>query len=357
VGASGFDAGGVIATHDYKRKEHTMAGIPKNAIAVSEDALDPEQFIGRLAMSTLPDREVKGSKLLRSWATHGLDVGALPEARQPVHIFQTACSSVKQKRASNGQGNRMQITADEVADNGTCDYQIGVKVWDVANKVIEYRRDMLVTFDKRTSQITTDSDDADPRLRAIEQQIRDHFDANARTVPGQKVRNAVRATLLSLGAQNVRRKAGGVYFVPTTYKRTRNGKVETHPTKPILDGLHNVLADLYGDDADFHIIPLANAEGEREMVRRHFVINAKERAEELSMRAVKRLREGSGKRGVRSDLMANLWNERRALLMAVEQFEQLVNVEQKDLAANLRDLDESLMKLQEFADKEAADKP
>jgi hypothetical protein len=331
-----------------------MARIPKNVVAVSEGALDPDQFLGRLTLFTLPDQEVKGSQLLRSWAKHGLDVDALPEARQPVHIFQTACSSVKRRRATSGAGDRMQVTADEVADNGTCDYQIGVKVWDVANKVIEYRRDMLVTFDKRTSQITTDSDGSDPRLREIEQAIRDHFDANAKTVPGQKVRNAVRATLLSLGAQNVRRKAGGVYFVPATYVRTRNGIGETVPTKPVLDGLHDVLADLYGDDADFHIIPLANADGEREMVRRHFVINANERAAALSLRAINRLREGSGKRAVRSDLMANLWNERRELLMAVEQFEELVSVEQKDLAANLRDLDASLRKLQEFADAEAA---
>jgi hypothetical protein len=238
-----------------------MARIPQNVIAVSEDALDPDLFLGRLALYTLPDQEVPGSKLLRSWAGHGLDPDILPEARQPVHIFQSACASVKRRRVptSVGSGDRMQITADEVADNGTCDYQIGVKVWDIANKVIEYRRDML--------------------------------------------------------------------------------------------------ADLYGDDADFHIIPLANADGEREMVRRHFVINANERAAQLSMRAINRLREGSGKRSVRSDLMTNLWNERRELLMAVDQFHDLVEIEQKDLQANLRELDESLMKLQDFADKEAADKP
>jgi hypothetical protein len=330
-----------------------MARIPKNVVAVSEDALDPDQFLGRLTMFTLPDKEVSGGKLLRSWASHGLDPDILPEARQPVHIFQSACASVKRKRATNGSGDRMQITADEVDDNGTCDYQIGVKVWDVANKLIEYRRDMLVTFDKATNIITVDDVSGDPRMRAIEQQIRDHFDANAKTVPGQKVRNAVRATLHSIGAQNVRRKAGGVYFVPATYMRTFNGVTDACPTKPLLDGMRDVLADLYGDDADFHIIPLANAEGEREMVRRHFVINANDRASELSMKAINRLRAGSGKRAVRSDLMANLWNERRELLMAVDQFHDLVEIEQKDLQANLRELDESLMKLQEFADKEA----
>jgi hypothetical protein len=330
-----------------------MAGIPKNAVAVSEGALDPDHYLGRLTLYTLPDQEVRGSKLLRSWAKHGLDVDALPEARQPVHIFQTACSSVKRRRATNGTGDRMQITADEVADNGTCDYQIGVKVWDVANKVIEYKRDMLVTFDKHTAQITTDHDGSDPRLSAVEQAIRDHFDANEKTVPGQKVRNAVRATLLSLGGQNVRRKAGGVYFVPSTYMSTRNGRAETLPTKPVLDGLQNVLADLYGGDADFHIVPFANAEGEREMVRKHFVLNANERAEALSLRAINRLREGAGKRAVRSDLMANLWNERRELLLAVDQFHDLVSIEEKDLKKNLDELDESMRKLQEFADAEA----
>lgn len=329
-----------------------MARMPQNVIAVSEGALDPDQFLGRLTLFTLPDQEVSGGKLLRSWAKHGLDVDTLPDARQPVHIFQTACASVKRRRATNGDGDRMQITADEVADNGTCDYQIGVKVWDVANKVIEYRRDMLVTFDKQTSQITTDSDGTDPRLRAVEQQIRDHFDHNAKTVPGQKVRNAVRTTLLSLGAQNVRRKAGGVYFVPATYTRTHNSQRETHPTKPILDGLHNVLADMYAETADFHIIPLANAEGEREMVRRHFVLNANEELATINVQIINRLREGKGKRAVRSDYMANLYKKRREILMAIEQFTKLVDVEQKDIAANVRDLDDSLARLEKLRDEE-----
>lgn len=329
-----------------------MAGIPKNAVAVSEGALDPDQFLGRLTLCTIPDREVKGSTLLRSWAKHGLDVNDLPEARQPVHIFQTACASVKQRRAHNTGGERMAITADEVADNSTCDYQIGVKVWDVANKVIEYQRDMRVTFDKNTNAITVDDFSHEPRLRAIEDAIRSHFDANAKTVPGQKVRNAVRQTLLRLGAQNVRRKAGGVYFVPTTYLVTVNGRGETHPTKPILDGLQGVLGDLYNGDADFHVIPFANAEGEREMVRKHFVINANERAAQLSMKAINRVREGSGKRSVRSDLLANMENERRELLFAVDQFKELVSVEQSDLEVTLRELDESMRKLREFADNE-----
>lgn len=321
-----------------------------NAIAVSPDAdLDPQHFLGRLTMFTMPDEERNGAKVVRAWAKHGLDVDDLPEARQPVHVFQSACASVKARRSVDAAGRRTEITADEVHNNGGgCIYQITVKVWDRTNDVIEYEKALRVTFDKQTSLISFDQlEGSDPRLASIESAIQAHFDANAKTLPGQKIRNAIRHTLIKIGAQNLRRKAGGVYFVPTEWRP--NGTME--PTKPVLDGLEAVLTDLYGDRADFYAIPLANSEGEQEMVRKHFTLNVQEKSQELMLKALQRVQGGRGERGVRSDFITNLYGERRRLAHAINQFDQLVSLEQTEIEQNIADLDEALGKLQELADE------
>lgn len=333
-----------------------MAGsrtLPRSAVAVGEE-LDEDLILGRLATYTLPDDPRSGTKLLRSWAKHGLDVDDLPEARQPVHVFQSACASVRERDRRNGGGRRTQINADEVENTtARCSYVIGVKVWDLANRSIEYDRGMRVCFDKHTSEITVEPLDGwDDKLRSVEGSIREDFEANAKTVPGQKIRNAVRAQVLKIGGQNLRRKAGGLYFVPKEYTDGDRAK----PTLPVLEGLAGVLADLYGEDADFYMIRMAGDEGERAMVRKHFVINANSQASELAAKAINRVRAGKGQRAVREELVTNLWNERRKLMGAVEQYRELVGLEMQDIEGNLRDLDDALAQLQEFADGTRADK-
>lgn len=325
----------------------------RKILAASEsDDLDPKLFLGRLAFYTLPDEERNGAKLVRAWAKHGLDLDDLPEARQPVHVFQSACASVKSRRATNGNDDRIEVVTDEVHNNGgskgTCIYQITVKVWDQANRVIEHEKAIRATFDKGKSEISFDHlGYKDPRLAEIEKAIRKNFDANAKTVPGQKIRNAIRTTLLKLGAQNMRRKAGGVYFVPVAWQP--NGHAEL--TKPTLDGLRAMLKDLYGADADFYTIPVVNDEGAQEMVAKQFTLNVREKTQELMVKALSRVRKGKTERAVREEMVANLYAERRRIAGAVQQFEKLVELEKGDIEANLRDLDEALTKLSDFAEE------
>jgi hypothetical protein len=317
--------------------------------AAANVEIPDEHLLGWLATYTLPDEERSGAKVMRVWAQRGLDVDDLPPMRQPFHVFQSACASVNENRPANG-GQKVQIRADEIENNGACRYQITVKVWDQANKLIEHEKAMRVSFNKDTHAIDVDRlGYNDPRLAEIEDRIRNHYDANTATVPGQKIRNAVRDTVIDIGGQNVRRKAGGLYFVPK-HAIARNGSITGNvPTRVTLDALANVLRDLYGDRADFYVIPLANQEGMRDMVRKHFTINANEKARELCEKAVQRVRQGKG-RGVRAELVTNLINERRRLGGAANQFVELVNVEQDDLKANMRDLDKAIAELQELAD-------
>lgn len=320
----------------------------KNAVATAGDDLDPAHFLGRLTMFTLPDEERNSAKLVRAWAKHGLDVADLPDARQPVHVFQSACASVKTRKAGTGRDGKVEIAADEVEHNGVCTYQVTRRVWDLANRSIEHEKAIRVTFDKATSDLTFERLHAgkDKAMDQIEGAIKANFDANAKTLPGQKIRNAVRHTLLKIGAQNMRRKAGGVYFVPREWRP--NGKAK--PTKPVLDGLAGVLEELYGDRADFHQIPLISGDAEKRMVAKHFALNVREKAEELTAKAINRVRAGRGERGVRAEMLTNLWNERRRLSQQVAQFEELVSVETQDLETYLQTLDGAITQLQDMAD-------
>lgn len=319
--------------------------------------LDEKYILGRQAMFSMPNDPRDEDKLMESWTRHGLDPAMIPDARQPVDRFRSAAASVQQRVAHNHQGQRTQILSNEVKNvGGECSYQITIRRW--AGDVIEHDKTMTVTFDKRTRAIQmTQLDEFTPEWANILTQIQDHFDANQKTIGGDKIRNAVRETLLKIGGQNLRRKAGGVYFVPKRQPKADGEKGRGDTTLPVLKGLAGVLKDLYGADADFDVIKWANDKGEREIVRKHFALNANEKARELSQKAWDRVKQGRGARGVRSDLVAGLENERRVLLGQIKHFEQLVNLESSDVRASIDELDEALEKLDALRNEPTPDIP
>lgn len=306
--------------------------------------------LGKLVTYSMPDDPRKSTVLLRTWAKHGLDTADLPDQRAGFHIFQSACRSVETRRDGLG----VEIKVDEVMHTPEeCVYQITRMVRDEKKRIIEHPKAMTIAYDKTLDTITVRKLEDYDALRDVESAIRDHFTANAKTIPGQKIRNAVRDTLLKIGAQNMRRKAGGLYFVPATYRTMalNSGNVTESPTAPILEGLQGVLADLYGERGDFWYIPLIRDETAERMVAKHFAINIAEKSREVMERALQRVRLGRGDRGVRSDLIASLYNERRKLAGAAEQFRGLVSLEEKEISANFRDLDAALEQLQALADE------
>lgn len=307
--------------------------------------------IGKLVTYSMTDDPRSGTKLVRTWAKHGLDVNDLPDQRQGFHIFQSACRSVETRR-KNGKG--VEVKVDEVMhDANECVYQITHMVRDVGERTIEHPKAMTVAFDKALDSITVRELEDYDTLRGLEERIREHYAKNAKSIPGQKIRNAVRDTLLKIGAQNMRRKAGGLYFVPAQYRVAgANGRAELKPTAPILEGLQGVLEDLYGERGDFWTIPLIRDDAAEKMIAKHFAINVQEKSRDLMEKALQRVRQGKGERGVRSDLLANLYNERRRIVGAVAQFEEIVSLEKDTIEKNLRDLDNALEKLQELADEE-----
>ena len=235
-----------------------------------------------------------------------------------------------------------------------CVYQITRMVRDRAEKLIDHPKAMTVAFDKGTQQLTVRELEDFDALSGIEDSIRKHLADNEKRIPGQKLRNAIRDKIVELGGQNLRRKAGGLYFVPRTHRvRTGANQVEEQATAPVLDSIKGFLADVYGDRADFYIIPLVGDEGQRAMVRKHFTLNVNTELEEMTLRALNRVR-NPGERGVRQEMIDGLWNDRRRIMHAIEDFERLVGAEKSDIDTNLRAMNDALVALEDFKNEKGA---
>ena len=318
----------------------------RNLVGVS-DSIDAKDIIGRVTFFSMPDDNVQADRLVAAATQAGVDDKFLPDIRQPVHVFQSACASVA-SRAGNGNG-RVEVRSDEVENNAErCSYQITRVVWDLENRVIEHEKALRLEFAKKDCSVRSERlDHYDPALNDLEDRVREHYESNMTTIPGSKVRNMVRDTLVQLGAVNMRRRAGGVYFVPRDIPGTST-PAGAKVSKPVLDALAAMLEDLYADRGDLYTIPCIDGDAEREMVRRHAVLNITQRAREISQKAFQRLQSGSDRK-VRDDYAANLQNDRRTVMQLLAHFQDLVGVEIGDVQASLKELDEAIERIEAAA--------
>lgn len=315
----------------------------KNAVVMTNDGtLDPSMFMGEVVSYRMTDEPKPVIDFLRAWSDNGLDTDDLPEARQPYHVFQSACASVRSKARAGEE--KVEVRADELEnDRVVCSYQVTLALWDLNAREIEHEKAMRVEFDKGSGAITVAKlANYDGRMVELERLIREHYDANGGMIPGPKIRNAVREQLLRVGAQNLRGKTGGVYFVPN---KPPGGK---RANSEVIDGLVGVLATLYGDAADWLRLPLVNDETRREMIARHFTINVTERAREAAEKAINRVRQGKG-RGVREELVRNLRDEQRRILTDARHFKSIVGDELTDLTETMDELSTALDSLEDLA--------
>lgn len=304
----------------------------KNVIAVTPGGnITMDHILGFYALFTVPDQPVSASKLARLWAAEGLPAGAVPTERKAVHAFQYACRSIESRRTIGVEQAQETISVDEVYTNPEESvYQVTRVVRDRANRVIDHPKTMRVTFTQDSEEVTWEPLDRNvPRekLDAIGTQIKTNFEKNNKKVPGRAVRAAIRTLMTEVGATNVRKKAGGVYFVP------REGKT-------YLDALGKVLSELYGEDADLHLIFAANAEGERAMIEKHFTLNVSQEVDELMSEVTGALSD-EGRR-MRKDRFENILTQRKVLGEHREKYTVLLDSELEQVGEKINLLDEQL---------------
>ena len=305
--------------------------VPKNMIAVSKDG---EHVMGFYAMFTVPDRFVSASKLNRAWASEGLPMGLVPSDRKAVDTFKNACRSVETRR--HGANRTVEVKVDQVTETyRDCVYQVTYMVRDKAQRQIDHPKALKVTFDKNDDTIAYEqlSQEYAAQLDSIKVAIDESFDANSSKVPGSKVRAAIRGLMDHAQATNVRRKSGGVYFVP------KAGRDD-------LDGLTRVLDFLYSDDAEVHLIPCANDEYQKEMVQRHFELNVSTEIDEAISKIADKL---TSQRKVRSDALGNFFVKRKELGELRAKYAEMIGSEMDTVNEKLSLMDEQLNALMEQA--------
>jgi hypothetical protein len=306
---------------------------PKNVVAVTPGGnITMDHIIGFYALFTVPDKPVSASKLTREWFGAGLPHDLIPKSRQGKHAFQVAARSVETRRRVTGTaGHTSEIKADQVMETPTeVIYQITNVLRDKANEQIDHPKTMRVRYNKDTEDIRWEALDrlfGTDVLDDLGHAIQGHYDKNAKKVPGARVRNAIRGLMGACEAQNVRRKAGGVYFVP------KDGK-------SYLDGLNTVLEALYGDDAELHLIFCANAEGERQMIERHLTANVTTEVDEL-MAEVTGALTGEGRK-MRKDRVENILQRRKMMGGTKEKYAAILNTSLDEVSTKLELLDDQL---------------
>lgn len=318
----------------------------RNLVAVSSE-IPEENLRGYITFFSMPDDPVPADELIREALKNGLDDKYLPDLREPVHVFQSACASVA-SRNGNGHG-RVEVRSDEVENSpDQCSYQITRVVWDLDNHVIEHEKALRLEFSKKDQAVrSVRLDHFDPALEDLENQVREHYEANMSTIPGSKIRNMVRDVLRRCGGIGLRRNAGGVYFVPTTMPGTAT-RAGGKRTKPLLDGLSGMLEGLYQDRGDLWTVPCMAGDAEDAMIKRHATLNIVQEARRISQKAFQRL-QTSGDRKVRDDFAANLANDRRTIMQLMAHFEELVGLNKQDVEASLKELDSAIQQIEAAA--------
>jgi hypothetical protein len=334
----------------------------KGAVAVSDDAVKKGHVkpLGYLTWFSVPDEQVSLRTLKVKWGLAGLEPEVLPKDTKEINAFKRAMRLQEGRRkVENGVTTIVETTVavvDETARD--CVYQISRLVRNLDERVIDYPKAAKVTFNKMAEhaedQLTFRTLGGVPRADMIPvfEEIEAEYTNSSSKVTGAKVRTLVRnylrttpferATtdskgnrvvkrLIGLGGENLRGKAGGIYFVPAKYRDQ-------------LDSLSELLDELYKGRAYLHFVPLADGASEREIVRRHHIANAKQEYREAIAEARVILNNDSG-RAPRGDLVANQFARMERLRRQASDYKAILQDESDDIADMERILSKQLDKL------------
>lgn len=286
--------------------------------------------IGYLVWFSVPDQQVSLRSLKKHWMVSGLDPTPLPTDTRAVDTF---------KRAMRAQdGRHRDETTRQIRDNKvdlvleTRDdvvYQISTTVRDLEEQVIDYPKAMRVTFNKHTERIGFKPLGGVERgeVVALMSAIEDYYEQHAKHITGAKVRTLVRNYLrdepdeqssrVGLSGENLRGKAGGIYFVMAKHKDQ-------------LDALADMLDELYRGGAYLHSVPMADTASEREIIRRHHAANTREDLKEM-IATTKGLLSAERDRAPRSDSVAFQWTQFHRMQRKVAAYKELLGDEIEEI--------------------------
>lgn len=328
-----------------------MAVSTKGMMAVSKEAVKKGKMkpLGFICWFTVPDEAVKLPRLKKQWILAGLDPRSLMKDPKARDTFKRAMrEQEKRTREYDNENRRWIVTETNVTDVvETPDeivYQISRVVRDTEGRKVDFPKAMLAIFNKHGHDINFKPLGEVPRreLLPMMDEITDYYESHAETVTGAQVRTMVRnyirndfdeeAGQVGLSGENMRGKAGGVYFV-----LARHGED--------LDRLSDFLEEMYkGSRGYLYSVPMADSASERELIRRHHVGNTIEEIEQ-EIGEVRNLLRADRDRGVRSNVAQHHWNKLQQLRRRAAQYAEALEEEQEDIHAKAEMLQKQLRQL------------
>jgi len=304
----------------------------KNVVAATPSGdVTTEMILGYIALVSIPNQPVSATKLRRLWLAEGLDENLVPRQRRPADVFMAACRSVESRRTEEDRTHEIKV--DRVLESSEeCVYQITQLVRDKDQRLIEHPKAMRITFAAKDGVIKHEAlDDRKlyKELRRLGDVIRAEYEANGTKVPGNKVRAAIRETLIADHSTRIQNK--GVFFVPKV----------SHGT---LESIESVLRGLYKGAglAELAIIPCLADAPEKQMIQRHYTENVQGEIDSLLAECSQRLKAGTP---VRGDRQKNLVAERLRIKEGIERYQSLLDTKLSVLNAGVTLLDDALEQL------------
>lgn len=302
--------------------------------------------LGYITWFSVPDKPVNIKTLRKHWRIAGLDPTPLPKNPRSLYLFKLAVRS-QEGKVKLDDGTVVQTEVMDVLENGDVSiYQLSRVVRDRDNRVVDYPKAMRVTFHKPSEEINYDLLGGVKRtkLLPVMDAIQDFYEKNAKMISGRKIRGIVRDFLkddtdeqsgkVGLSGENLRGKAGGVYFVAARH-------IED------LEGLSQALGNLYETDGGVYglsTVPLADGKSERGMIRAHHVANSLAETK-TAMADVAKLLRDDRKTAVRSDVYAHHYRKLQALRRRSAEYTALLREEQQEVTDVTEMLSKQLTKL------------
>jgi hypothetical protein len=316
---------------------------PRQMVAISADSgVTP---LGYIVWYSVPDVDVSVRKLRRVWQLSGLDPKPLPKAPGEVNAFRRAVRG-EEGRIALPDGTVMETDVRDIPTNdGYIVYQLSRVVKDADEQLVSYPKALRVKYHPERRDTDFDALGEIPRkdVLPIMESIQERFEANVKAITGAKVRSLVRDYLkndddeqagkVGLSGENMRGKAGGVYFVLARYADQ-------------VASLADFLSEMYPDHASagLYSVPMADGATERDMIRRQHVANSLADIEE-EIGEVRDLLREDRKRGVRDNVRQHHFRRLEQLKRRAAQYAEALREEQDDVTAHLDVLNAQLRQL------------
>lgn len=296
--------------------------------AVSEGS--KVDILGFITWFSVPDVSVSLGKLRRTWIIAGLDPVSLPRDQRAVNVFKRAMRE-QEGRERQEDGTVIETTVTDVVESPEESvYQINQVLRDTNDKVVDFPKVLRVIFNKLHEELHYKSHGEVSRdqVMPLMERINAYYEANAKSITGGAVRALVRQFIkntsdeqegmVGLSGENLRGKAGGVYFVLGQYSDS-------------LDALASCLEELYPDErAYLYKVPLADGASERELIRRHHLANTLDEIKGAIRDASELIRKNR-QREIRSDVASHHWHKLQRLRRRAGEYNDALQDEQEEI--------------------------